>query len=828
MNVRSIEDGRKIHLRPSYQVGFHAELSDMDERDDRRPRRRTALGGAEEVLLILFGVLGPAATLGIEASTGMCAADFFDPLPTLLHAALVALVPASVAAFLALRDPTPRQHFWLCLTNGAALAVAAFYSLLFLPIAPMALFAVLIGGLGLLPLSPFFALGAALVVRLRLIRSGRELGARGLGPTALGAVAAVALPILVGLPAIVTNFGLRRAASPDAETSERGVAMLREWGSDDELLAACYERTNTSGDLVSAALGLTGLVPPLAARPIYYRVTGRPFNATPPPERYSDAWGFAPRFGWDDALGTDRVAGRVGGLALSDSRLDATVEADAGLAYWEWTLAFHNASDWSREARTVVLLPPGGVVSRLTLWVDGEEREAAFAARGKAKEAYREVVETRRDPVLVTTAGPDRVLVQCFPVFPRGEMRVRFGITAPLAVREAGRALLAPPRFLERNFSVGRTAHATWVESRTAIVGSPEGFEASPSPRGDGGFVARGSLSDARLTDFGTRFELDRAAGAAVVWSEALDGAGGVRQRLESVAAAVPSRLAVVVDGSVSVGPHADAIADALAELPADLPVALWVAGDRVEQPISWEARGAIRADGLAALREFAFVGGRDSVPALQAALDATPLDEEVQLLWLHGPQPVTLHGTGALEQHLKRRALAVALHAVQVAPGPNEVLRALGGSSRVRVVPRVGALGEDLDPLVRAWSGVAAPAFVRERLGEPPPPGARVASTHLARLWAADRVRELLDSGTAEARTSAQALAVRHQLVTPVSGAVVLETAAQYEAAGLEPVDPDSVPTVPEPAFWALLAVGALALLLAGRAGRRAGAVAP
>ncbi|MGH9800782.1 MAG: PEP-CTERM sorting domain-containing protein, partial [Blastocatellia bacterium] len=56
--------------------------------------------------------------------------------------------------------------------------------------------------------------------------------------------------------------------------------------------------------------------------------------------------------------------------------------------------------------------------------------------------------------------------------------------------------------------------------------------------------------------------------------------------------------------------------------------------------------------------------------------------------------------------------------------------------------------------------------------------------------------------------------LAAAYQLVTPVSGAVVLETAEQYQRAGLEPVPPNSVPTIPEPEEWLLMFV-ALAVLL-------------
>jgi len=48
---------------------------------------------------------------------------------------------------------------------------------------------------------------------------------------------------------------------------------------------------------------------------------------------------------------------------------------------------------------------------------------------------------------------------------------------------------------------------------------------------------------------------------------------------------------------------------------------------------------------------------------------------------------------------------------------------------------------------------------------------------------------------------------------VTPVSGAVVLETAAQYRAAGLEPVNPGTVPTIPEPEMVVLVAIVAIIL---------------
>ena len=88
--------------------------------------------------------------------------------------------------------------------------------------------------------------------------------------------------------------------------------------------------------------------------------------------------------------------------------------------------------------------------------------------------------------------------------------------------------------------------------------------------------------------------------------------------------------------------------------------------------------------------------------------------------------------------------------------------------------------------------------------------------SKHLARLWAYDEVLRLI---AAKKHEAAVQLAGLHQLVTPVSGAVVLETKQQFDQAGLQAVDPQSVPTVPEPGIVALLVLAlAMGVLLRWR----------
>ena len=91
--------------------------------------------------------------------------------------------------------------------------------------------------------------------------------------------------------------------------------------------------------------------------------------------------------------------------------------------------------------------------------------------------------------------------------------------------------------------------------------------------------------------------------------------------------------------------------------------------------------------------------------------------------------------------------------------------------------------------------------------------------SDHIARLWASDRVLELMRADPAGNRAAAVALATQYRLVTPVSGAVVLETKQQYDESRLTPVSQATVPTVPEPHEWALLLIACAALSVVGLA---------
>ncbi len=124
------------------------------------------------VHLWLGGVLLPMVALAVQLLTGICSAAL-EPVPTFLHALLVASVPA--AAYLALRElergPTPhlsRVVQLVCFATGVSMV----YSALFAPLLPLSM-VLTIFGVGVMGLSPFLAWSS--LVALRSPRTARPV-----------------------------------------------------------------------------------------------------------------------------------------------------------------------------------------------------------------------------------------------------------------------------------------------------------------------------------------------------------------------------------------------------------------------------------------------------------------------------------------------------------------------------------------------------------------------------------------------------------------------------------------------------------------------------
>lgn len=758
---------------------------------------------------LLVGTGLPAVAILIELVTGWCASAIFDPLPSLSHLLLVSMVPiVNLLIWMAMRGEVSAPR-WLAFAGGVSIAVSATYTLLFLPILPIAILGILFFGIGLLPFAPLIATVSGVRWMMRI----EEWQVPVAQPIALGVGAGFLLLTAADAPATVVHVALSRYAGTPADQAS-AVRLMRIAGSRDLLLGIAHGDGAQATGLVSWLVSYwsqdgsgRGWDNRSNARELYYRVSGEGFNARPLP-----TGGLAERHRWlrfDGDRGGEQVGGRVEGLSLATSRIDVAAAAADNLAYTEWTLEVANAASVQNEARFTLAMPEGAVASRATLWVNGVAREASVAGRAEVRAAYSKVVSARRDPLLVTTNGAGRLLVQAFPIQPHDRMKLRIGYTAPFTIAPDGRRTQALPAIVERNFEiapdfvhhgwVAGDAPMRWVTPGGAFTGAPLLQRLRDASMG----AARPHFEAAPLTSPTVR--VGRVEGRDPI---------AVEQRIERVRGANVRKLMIVLDGSAPMAQSGGALAKALDSLPAGLPVGLIVAGDEITtlEPAPWSARQRARiARVLEATR---YRGGQDNLLALADALASASVEGGV-LLWIHGAQPVDFaRSRAALEQTLDRAATLPRLIRYQPEPGRAFTIQAAPLFEQARMVTPSGDVTADLRALFSSLSG---PTWATTYRRVPPTIAPR--SAHLVRLWA---TRELADDGTAtgDARSRAILLAHRLNLITPVSGAVVLETDKDYKENGLPVPTADDVPTIPEPEVWALIFIvaGAAAWMLRRR----------
>lgn len=707
-------------------------------------------GGCFYNLFILLGVFLPTVAWGVECYTHICADTFFNPLPTPLHHALWLTVPLSNAwiALVLFRD-FPRRT-GLGVFSGVAQGVLIAYNILFLPLLPISIFAIAFMGFGFCSLSPLLAVPVTLV-------AFRKLQPRPRGRLA-GVALGLGLLVVSELPEAVTAAGLHLAAGA---SPQRGLQLLRAHGDHDLMLKACYQKPEWSNSVVGMIASQGSPPDPEECRKIFYRVTGQPFNHFPPP-RSAQRFLFDDEVGWEWEWDSDRAGEQVGqrmnAFALGESDLLARVDNTGATAVWTWDLTFANGKSVQREARCQLRLPPGGVVSGAKLWVDGRPRKALIASRAKARQAYEEVVKQKRDPLLVTTNGPERVMVQCFPVPAQGEMRIQLEITAPLLLG-GEENYLKPPVILERNFSIDQ-AHELALECPLPNTGLPADVPARGLGSPELGAWVKG-------------------AHYAKVWCA--DPQGGFTAATWTTPPTPSGPLWIVLDGSASMQPYRADVAAALRAWKGAGQVGVLLAGDEVRTLLPQGAHANLE-EAAQAWETAPLVGGQDAAPALLQARGG-------RVLWVHGAQPALLSDVAPLREH------APHILSLAVTPGPNRVLDELGCPEAVRT----GPLSQDFPP--RNWLQLS--------LGHQStrPEGQASDTADLSRLWAAQEC--------AHGGPEALKLAVKYQLVTPVSGAVVLETKEDEQRAGLRPGDFGEIPVVPEPGSLLLLA--ALGVVAAG-----------
>lgn len=691
-------------------------------------------------------------------------------------------------------------------------------------------------GGGLLGLAPMFCMLSGLY-HMRLLHRllpEEALPRRTARKSTYAGVLLVA--VLTGLyagPALYTKHLVKLAISDDAAERERAVDWIRTLHLEGAVLEACYALPGMQIFGGGTEIWDERWASDRSAYyALYYRITGRSHRSVPRPEMP----GISPIAGrvafdetvmetWNDIGGTE-VAGRARGLRLKASAMDVNVTtfkqdgSGPAIAYIEWILEFRNTDNWEKEARAHIDMPPDAVPSRLTLWIDGEEREAAYGTREQTREAYRKVVERRRDPALLNVVGPGVAMLQCYPVPPSGTMKVKVGFTAPLPVRN-GKSFLRLPYISECNFDIGpKLEHAVWVES--TVDAKARAATLSQEQSANGTMTLRGKLTEEILQNSDTAtLEFPYLSADGSTFAGELNGT-----RAESVpgpaTAAEVSKLCFVLDGSVFMRDVPIDWNRVVQSLDGNVQVTAVFAGQKVETfSDSFFAPDA----GFAAwLASRTFEGGCDAVPALEKAWNLVSSSAPAQgaVVWVHGPQLIELSSSEGLQQLLRRRPAngqgLPALLSIQVKPGPNRALNSLTGM--VERVPLVSSLEDTLVDCAKGGTG--NDLQLTYRLTQEAEPGNEDSNSsameHMVRLAVNNDVLNATASDDPAWKTTASKRAQSVRIVTPLTGAVVLQTKQQYAEAGLDPsADEDAIPGIPEPSEWALLI--AVAVVLAATA---------
>ena len=253
------------------------------------------------------------------------------------------------------------------------------------------------------------------------------------------------------------------------------------------------------------------------------------------------------------------------------------------------------------------------------------------------------------------------------------------------------------------------------------------------------------------------------------------------------------------------------AIASAVAALSIPGQTAIFLPGDAPAELKTLTDPAALKLD---------CAGGRDNTPALGAAVDWMRSHPGACLIWIHGPQPIAAASRSALEQLLERSVAPFTLADVPLVQGENNLSTVFAALPRITVLPvRHEA---DLALTIRNAFQQRGGTFRTLPEGSATPVGAVKTSDTLARWFARQEATRLSRNDPA----AASAIAAAHQIVSPWSGAVVLERAEDYHKHGLTQSSASvgqQIPVIPEPSGVLLILFSTLPVLLRRRRATRA-----
>ncbi|MBU1227791.1 MAG: VWA domain-containing protein [Actinobacteria bacterium] len=119
-----------------------------------------------------------------------------------------------------------------------------------------------------------------------------------------------------------------------------------------------------------------------------------------------------------------------GPIVVEDYRVEVTITDQ--VATTTVVEVLRNDGTWMAETEFLHPLPPGAVVTGLTLWIDGEPVEGEVLPADEAAEVYRRIVAEIRDPALLEFVDHGLVRASVFPIPAGGERRIELEYTQVL------------------------------------------------------------------------------------------------------------------------------------------------------------------------------------------------------------------------------------------------------------------------------------------------------------------------------------------------------------------------------------------------------------
>jgi hypothetical protein len=724
---------------------------------------------AEGLFVLTFGSLLPGISLLAYALYTICTSHTVNILDEIGKVALLLIVPIfNFSVWSSVRKRYLTRPRLIGLMNGLSMGLSGAWTLLWLrclTYSPGDL-PCKFGWMFLLSLAPFMLFAAVALCR-ELCRKTEANISRITNTFSLMGVLLSAMFFLAPVAHSVTVESLLNDARSGSSANKlKATNELRGIAKEEDLRPLQFPVSGfTLGQLL---LGNRGLASQNERdRHLYFRLTGNVIE---------DAGKTAVKATTDQYVASTKVGSVLEGLAMSNSQISGNVDATTLSAYLDWNMSFHNGTTSPQEARGEIELPPGAVVSQATLWMNGKPQGAVFAPTAAARQAYQSTVEKARDPLLVTTAGSNKVLFQCWPVPASGEAKIRIGIAVPLKPGTDGDCLMQFPSLLSTNFTKSRRDFVR-LESRDKLFADEIGDVVGGD---ESGYSVNGAMHRREDDQSLTTLHVSRTKSVEVVAVKDPHTSGRfIVEKVGQRSNFTPKRLFIVIDTSASLKKHCSEIQQALAKIPERYKPSIYLCSSENDDKASEETKPISLKEAQAKIKPEMFVGGQDNRSVLTEAMEMASERPASSVLWIHGPQPITTDQNTWTAPNILH---SLHLYDYQFEPGENAVLQSLqletlGTKADYELISRRKDAPDDFRKMLAAWANGTGETVV-QRMQTTSTSHMDVISTpqicdQVASLYINDEVAKLIGAGRID---RAESLAAEYHLVTAVTGAVVLE----------------------------------------------------